>query len=74
MRRLRASHPPALTVGALAARVDWAEALFFFQLAVITGGRMAELLQMRWEESDPRFGNLRQLVSSQIERPTTRVE
>src|SRR5712692_3122274 len=40
----------------LATKREWHEALFFFQLALMTGGRMAELLRMRWEESDVRFG------------------
>lgn len=52
---------------ALAKKVDWAEALFFFQLAIITGGRMAELLRMRWEESDPRFGTVK-LYSSKTKK------
>ena len=52
---------------ALAARVDWAEALFFFQLAVITGARMAELLRMRWEESDPYRGTVK-LYSSKTKK------
>ena len=38
---------------------EWHEALFFFQLALITAGRMAELRRMRWEESDVRFGTVK---------------
>lgn len=43
----------------LATKREWHEALFFFQLALMTGGRMAELLRMRWEESDVRFGTVK---------------
>jgi integrase len=35
------------------------EALFFFQLNVITGARMAELLRMKWDESSVRFGTVK---------------
>lgn len=35
------------------------EALFFFQLNVITGARMAELLRMKWEESSVSFGTVK---------------
>jgi integrase len=52
---------------ALAIKVDWAEALFFFQLAVITGARMAELLRMRWEESDACRGTVK-LYSSKTKK------
>ena len=44
---------------ALAERPEWEEALFFFQLDLITGARMAELLRMRWEESSIRFGTVK---------------
>src|SRR5258708_18677517 len=44
---------------ALSAKRQWQEALFFFQLALITAGRMAELRRMRWEESDVRFGSVK---------------
>jgi integrase len=44
---------------ALSAKREWHEALFFFQLALITAGRMAELRRMRWEESDVRFGTVK---------------
>jgi integrase len=52
---------------ALAAKQEWEEALFFFQLALITGGRMAELQRMRWEESDVRFGTVK-LYSSKTKK------
>jgi len=35
------------------------EALFFFQLNVITGARMAELLRMKWEESSVSLGTVK---------------
>lgn len=35
------------------------EALFFFQLALMTGGRFAELKRMKWGESNTRFGILK---------------
>ena len=44
---------------ALSTKREWHEALFFFQLALMTGGRMAELRRMRWEESDVRFGTVK---------------
>jgi len=52
---------------ALSTKAEWAEALFFFQLDLITGGRMAELLRMRWEESDIRFGTVK-LYSSKTKK------
>jgi len=52
---------------ALSTKAKWAEALFFFQLDLITGGRMAELLRMRWEESDVRFGTVK-LYSSKTKK------
>jgi len=52
---------------ALSTKAEWAEALFFFQLDLITGGRMAELLRMRWEESDVRFGTVK-LYSSKTKK------
>lgn len=52
---------------ALATKTEWHEALFFFQLDLITGGRMAELLRMRWEESDLRFGTVK-LFSSKTKQ------
>lgn len=52
---------------ALATKREWHEAQFFFQLALITGGRMAELLRMRWEESDVRFGTVK-LYSSKTKK------
>jgi len=51
----------------LATKREWHEALFFFQLALMTGGRMAELLRMRWEESDVRFGTVK-LYSSKTKQ------
>ncbi len=44
---------------ALATKPEWHEALFFFQLDLITGARMAELLRMRWEDTQVRFGTVR---------------
>ena len=52
---------------ALSTKAEWAEALFFFQLDLITGGRMAELLRMRWEESDVRFETVK-LYSSKTKK------
>ncbi len=52
---------------ALSTKAEWAEALFFFQLDLITGGRMAELLRTRWEESDDRFGTVK-LYSSKTKK------
>ena len=46
---------------------EWAEALFFFQLALITAGRLAELKRMRWEECDVRFGTVK-LYSSKTKK------
>lgn len=44
---------------ALAIRPEWREALFFFQLDLLTAARMAELLRMRWEESQVSFGTVK---------------
>ncbi len=52
---------------ALTTKCEWREALFFFQLALITAGRMAELRRMRWEESDVRFGSIK-LYSSKTKK------
>jgi integrase len=52
---------------ALATKPEWHEALFFFQLDLITAARMAELLRMRWEESEARFGTLK-LYSSKTKK------
>lgn len=52
---------------ALATKHEWIEALFFFQLDLMTGGRMAEILRMRWEESDLRFGTVK-LYSSKTKK------
>lgn len=49
----------ALISEALARRKEWADALFYFQISLITGGRMAEILRMRWEESSERFGTVK---------------
>lgn len=38
---------------------EYEEALFFFQLALITGARMAELRRMKWDESSVRFGTVK---------------
>lgn len=35
------------------------EALFFFQAALMTAGRFAELKRMKWNDSSPRFGILK---------------
>lgn len=40
----------------LASNPDYDEALFFFQLDLITGARMDELLRLKWEETSVRFG------------------
>ena len=52
---------------ALAAKAEWREALFFFQIDLITGARMAELLRMRWDESQARFGTVK-LYSSKTKK------
>jgi integrase len=52
---------------ALSTRPEWQEALFFFQLDLITGARMAELIRMRWEESSLRFGTVK-LYSSKTRK------
>lgn len=52
---------------ALATKPEWHEALFFFQLDLMTGARMAELLRMRWEESQVRFGTVK-LYSSKTKK------
>jgi integrase len=52
---------------ALFTNAEWAEALFFFQLALITACRMAELKRMRWEECDVRFGTVK-LYSSKTKK------
>lgn len=43
----------------LADHPEYEEALFFFQLALITGARMAELRRMKWDESSVRFGTVK---------------
>ena len=43
----------------LAENPKYDEALFFFQLDIITGARMAELLRMKWDESSVRFGTVK---------------
>jgi integrase len=52
---------------ALSTNPEWVEALFFFQLALITAGRMAELRRMRKEECDVRFGTVK-LYSSKTKK------
>jgi integrase len=52
---------------ALAANPEYEEALFFFQLDLITGARMDELLRLRWEHSSTRFGTIK-LYSSKTEK------
>jgi integrase len=53
--------------GALARKSELADGLFFFQIALITGGRMAEILRMKWEESSERFGTVK-LYSSKTQK------
>ncbi len=45
--------------GALKETPKYEEAAFFFQLAIMTGGRFAELKRMKWEESSVRFGTIK---------------
>lgn len=52
---------------ALSAKPEWEEALFFFQLDLMTGARMAELIRMRWTESSSRFGTVK-LYSSKTRK------
>lgn len=52
---------------ALAINNELADALFFFQIALITAGRMAEILRMKWEESSERFGTVK-LYSSKTQK------
>lgn len=52
---------------ALACKSELADGLFFFQIALITGGRMAELRRMKWEESSERFGTVK-LYSSKTKK------
>lgn len=52
---------------ALGTKPEWNEALFFLQLALLTGARMAELIRMRWDESSLRFGTVK-LYSSKTRR------
>lgn len=44
---------------ALQSKPEYEEALFFFQLALMTGGRFAELRRMKWDESSARFGTVK---------------
>src|SRR6185503_3963453 len=53
---------------ALAANPSYEEALFFFQLDLITGARMDELLRLKWEESSDAFGII-SLYSSKTGKP-----
>jgi len=52
---------------ALSRKRELADALFFFRIALITGGRMAEILRMKWEESSERFGTVK-LYSSKTQK------
>jgi integrase len=52
---------------ALSSKGELADALFFFRIALITGGRMAEILRMKWEESSERFGTVK-LYSSKTQK------
>ena len=52
---------------ALAANPEYEEALFFFQVDLITGARMDELLRLKWEHSSTRFGTIK-LYSSKTEK------
>lgn len=53
--------------GALAIDNELTDALFFFQIALITAGRMAEIRRMKWEESSERFGTVK-LYSSKTKK------
>jgi integrase len=53
--------------GALAINNELADALFFFQIALITACRMAEIRRMKWEESSERFGTVK-LYSSKTKK------
>jgi integrase len=44
---------------ALDSNPDYQEALFFFQLALMTGARFAEIRRMKWDESSTRFGTVK---------------
>lgn len=44
---------------ALESNPEYEEAHFFFQLAIMTGGRFAELRRMKWDESSVRFGTVK---------------
>lgn len=44
---------------ALKEELESEEALFFLQLALMTGGRFAELKRMKWDESSVRFGTVK---------------
>src|SRR2546423_9277641 len=55
---------------ALSTNAHWHEALFFFQLDLITGARMAELIRMRWQESELRCGSVK-LYSSKTKKRRT---
>jgi integrase len=52
---------------ALSSNPDWADALFFLRIGVITAGRMAEIRRMRWDESSERFGTVK-LYSSKTKK------
>src|SRR5689334_13195940 len=42
----------------LKAKPEYDEALFFFQLDLITGARMDELLRLKWDDASVRFGTI----------------
>lgn len=44
---------------ALEAKPEYEEAAFLFQLALMTGGRFAELRRMKWNELSVQFGNVK---------------
>jgi integrase len=52
---------------ALSSNPDWADALFFFRIGLITAGRMAEIRRMKWDESSERFGSIK-LYSSKTKK------
>ena len=54
-------------ISALAINNELADALFFFQIALITACRMAEIRRMKWEESSERFGTVK-LYSSKTKK------
>jgi integrase len=65
--RVLADEEISKMVEALSANPEWVDVLFFFQLALITAARMAEIRRMRWEESSERFGTVK-LYSSKTKK------